>query len=126
MRKYFIKSTILISLMTAALSFSATIMDRIQVAYSRVLFPVDRNGFEIPQAIIGGNVAYSGMGPVYVTLSIGGQKYTQPTDIDGNFSFLAYTNFAGSYELNAWLPPSTEQGTRTEIRYAGKISRENK
>ncbi len=77
---------------------------KINITYSRLLLPVDRQGFAIPQAIIGGKVDFEGVAPAYVSLIIGGQSYTQPTDRMGYFSFLAFTANAANYTVEAWLP----------------------
>ena len=92
-------------------SFAATQIKKIHISYSQLLLPVDRQGFQIPQAIIGGNIEFEGTAPVYVSLLIGGQTYTAPTDQLGAFSFLAFTANAGNYELRAWTPDVAEEGT---------------
>lgn len=78
------------------------------INYSRIMFPVDRQGFSIPQAIIGGKVDFTGAAPVFVTLNIGGQVFTSPSDQFGNYSFFVYTNGAGRYDLLAWSPNSPQ------------------
>ncbi|MEZ4815015.1 MAG: hypothetical protein R3A80_07400 [Bdellovibrionota bacterium] len=93
---------------------------KININYSRLLLPVDRQGFAIPQAIIGGQVDFEGVAPAYVTLIIGGQSYTQPTDRQGFFSFLAYTANASNYTLEAWLV-----GAETDESGSAKITVEN-
>src|SRR5437763_643179 len=104
MRNTLLKSFIVLSLTTSIYAKAATIIKSINIQYSRLLFPVDRQGFEIPQFVVGGNVDYTGDLPIFVTLTIAGQSYTQPTDKLGQFSFFAYAAGAGSYQLDAWVP----------------------
>lgn len=54
------------------------------------------------QAIIGGQVAFAGPGPVFVTVRMGGQSFTQPVDFEGFFSFFVFTNGDGQFEYSAW------------------------
>lgn len=53
-------------------------------------------------AAIGGNVDFTGHIP-FVTISIGGQDYTSPTDMNGNFSFLVFSNDR-EFTATAWSP----------------------
>ncbi len=99
-----IKSSLIVSAFFAFSALAKAEVKKITIAYSRLLLPVDRQGMAIPQAIIGGKVDFEGSAPAYVSLIIGGQTYTQPTDRLGYFSFLAYTANANSYNLEAWLP----------------------
>lgn len=89
---------------------------RIDIAYSRVLSPVDRNGFPIPQAAVGGRVHFEGSAPAYVSMLVGGQVYNQPTDRLGYFSFFVYTAGAGQYTLEAWMPEAVAaEGTVSKV-----------
>lgn len=102
--KTLIKTSFLFASFFAFIALSQAEVRKITVTYSRLLLPVDRNGHSIPQAIIGGKVDFEGAAPAYVSLLIGGQTYTQPTDRLGYFSFLAYTANAAEYTLEAWQP----------------------
>jgi hypothetical protein len=106
----FIRTSLILSAFFAFSTLATAEVIKITIAYSRLLLPVDRQGMSIPQAIIGGKVDFEGAAPAYVSLIIGGQTYTQPTDRLGYFSFLAYTANANSYNLEAWLP-ATESST---------------
>lgn len=102
--KTLIKSSVILSCFLTMLALAESPIKKVDISYSRLLMPVDRNGFSIPQAIVGGKVDFQGTAPAYVTMLIGGQAYTQPTDRMGYFSFLVYTNGAGEYRLEAWMP----------------------
>ena len=83
-----------------------TTIKSVRVTYSYLLYPVDDHGMTIYQAILGGHVDFEGIPQVNVTVKIGGQVYTSPTDPKGNFSFLVYTNSSGRFEVGAWTPNS--------------------
>ncbi len=82
---------------------SSTVIKDITLHYAQLLAPANRQGTSIFMAIAGGRVDFEGPGPVFVTMSIGGQKYTSPTDQQGAFSFLTYANGSSSLDLNAWV-----------------------
>ena len=83
-----------------------TVIHSVKVKYSYLLYPVDSQGMTIYQAILGGHVDFEGIPEVNVTVKIGGQSYTSPTDPKGNFSFLVFTNNSGRFEVGAWTPYS--------------------
>jgi hypothetical protein len=111
-KKFFSILTLIVFAQLASLqSFAAdipakTIIHSVKIEYSRMLYPVNAQGFEINQAIIGGHVHFEGKPEVNVTLKIGGQVYTAPTDPHGNFSFFVFANYAGRFEIGAWSPNS--------------------
>ena len=82
-------------------SMAATVISQVHVDYAQSLMPADRQGYLIPEAIVGGKVDFTGAPPVYVTLRTGGQNYTQLADQQGNFSFLVYAN-SGQFTIEAW------------------------
>jgi len=102
--KTLIKTSVLFTgfFMFAALAKAE--IKKINITYSQLLLPVDRQGFAIPQALVGGYVDFEGKAPAYVSLLIGGQIYNQPTNHLGYFSFMAYTANASTYTIEAWLP----------------------
>jgi hypothetical protein len=81
------------------------------IRYARSMYPADSNGGIYPMAIVGGTVRFDGPGPVYVTLRIGGQSYSALTDQRGDYSFFAYTNGAGRFEVQAWTVNAPEGGS---------------
>jgi hypothetical protein len=81
------------------------------IRYARSIYPIDRNGGVYPMAAVGGTVQFEGPGPVYVTLRIGGQTYSALTDQRGDYSFFAYTNGAGRFEVQAWTINAPEGGS---------------
>ena len=87
---------------------SQTIIHDVEIHYSRLVTPADRNDFTIYLAAIGGKVNFEGEAPVYVTLKIGGQTYTAPSDREGMYSFFVYTNNSGEFEVSAWTNDSPE------------------
>lgn len=106
----------MVFLLSSFLSLSAlaeTTLKTLTIKYSRLLMPVDRQGFAIPQAIVGGKVDFEGDLPVFVTMIVGGQSYTQPTDRAGFFSFLVYTAGASEYTLEAWTTAHGSTGQET-------------
>ncbi len=127
MRKYLVLSLLALSFLGSFTANAATEIRGIHLTYQRVLHPADRNGFPIPQLITGGYVDAVGAFPVYVTLSIGGQRITQPTDAQGQFSFFAYTAGAGNYEVEAWTVDPTVGGIEAKtkakvVKISGDIS----
>ena len=111
-KNYFSILTFIVFAQLASLqSFAAdipakTVIHSVKIEYSRMLYPVNAQGFEIYQAIIGGHVDFEGKPEVNVTLKIGGQTYTAPTDPHGDFSFFVFANYAGRFEVGAWSPNS--------------------
>ena len=108
---FFTLTLIVFAQLASLQSFAAdipakTIIHSVKVKYSYILAPVDSQGMTIYQAILGGHVDFEGTPEVNVTVKIGGQVYTSPTDPKGNFSFLVYTNNAGRFEVGAWTPSS--------------------
>jgi hypothetical protein len=57
----------------------------------------------VDNAAIGGKVEFTGPGPVYVTIRMGGQDYTALTDQTGKYSFWVYAN-SSRFVSEAWLP----------------------
>lgn len=93
-----------------------TTIKSIEIDYSHLLFPIDRQGFEIPQAIVGGYVEYEGTDQIFVSLLIDGQSYSQPVDPKGQFSFLAYAGRAGNYQIEAWTHnPTATKGEKASL-----------
>jgi hypothetical protein len=111
-KKFFSILTFIVFAQLASLqSFAAdvpakTVIHSVKVTYSYLLYPVDDHGMTIYQAILGGHVDFEGTPEVNVTVKIGGQVYTSPTDPKGNFSFFVYTNSSGRFEVGAWTPHS--------------------
>ena len=79
------------------------------VQYARTIYPIERSGFAHPMAAIGGNVRFTGFGPVYVTLMLGGQNYTALTDDRGDYSFFVFTNGAARFDVRAWQSGEPEK-----------------
>jgi hypothetical protein len=108
MKKLTLKLTLI--LLTSPMAFASThttqaYLGTPEVTYAQVITSVDPRGNRIHQAILGGHVAFANtLGPANITVHIGGQRYTQPTDSRGNFSFFVYTNNAPEYLVEAWLP----------------------
>lgn len=89
------------------------------IRYAQNIYPIDRGGYAYPMALVGGNVRFEGEGPVYVTLRIGGQSFSALTDNRGDYSFFAYTNGAGRFEVNAWVINGEEVPAAKKV---GKLS----
>ncbi|MEO5667500.1 MAG: hypothetical protein ABIR96_05535 [Bdellovibrionota bacterium] len=89
------------------------------IRYAQSIYPIDRGGFIYPMALIGGNVRFDGNGPVYVTLHIGGQTFTALTDSRGDYSFFAYANGSGHYDVQAWV---ADEGQQHALTKTGEVS----
>lgn len=111
--KNFMKLSICFSALLTLSAFAETTLKKLTINYSRLLLPVDRQGFAIPQAIVGGKVDFEGDLPVFVTMLVGGQSYTQATDRAGFFSFMVYTAGASEYTLEAWTAVHGATGQET-------------
>lgn len=97
--KYFLA---LVCAFSTASALATTTIDRNTIQYTRTM-SLD-HGERL--AAIGGKVDFTGTDMVYVTLTNGGQYYTSPTDPQGHYSFLIWTN-ANEFQTWAWLAPNS-------------------
>ncbi len=89
-------------------AFATTTITDVNVSYANSVVAAGQPTGMVDMAYIGGQVAFTGAAPVFVTIEIGGQIYSQPTDLEGYFSFFVFSNGAGEFRYSAWAPTPSD------------------
>lgn len=97
------KHILTLTLALGSLSAFGANIEHNTIQFIRPIFSPQPNGSTERMAAVGGKVDFTGTGPVYVTLTNGGQHYTTPTDSYGNYNFFIWTN-GNNIDTWAWVP----------------------